>query len=57
MSWRAEWKCATTTSGGQCVMIPGAVLMLMWLADSWDMPVMVRAYNYNGVAQYIIQDK
>ena len=42
VSWRAEWKCATTTSGGQCVMIPGAVPMLMWLVDSWDFIVMVR---------------
>ena len=29
VSWKAEWKYATTTSGEQCVMIPGAVLMLM----------------------------
>ena len=32
-----EWKCASMTSGGQCVMTAGAVLMLQWSASSWDM--------------------
>ena len=44
VSWRAEWKCATTTSGGQCVMIPGAVLMLMWPVDNWDTLIMVNIF-------------
>ena len=34
---RAEWRCASITSGGQCVMTAGAPLMLLWSADSWDM--------------------
>ena len=25
------------TSGGQCVMTTGTVLMLLWSANSWDM--------------------
>ena len=31
---REEWKCATTTSGGQCVMTHGTTLMPMWHVDS-----------------------
>ena len=30
------WKSATTISGEQYAMILGEVLMLEWLADSWD---------------------
>ena len=30
------WRSATTTSGAQCVMTFGALLMPMWSADSWD---------------------
>ena len=41
---REEWKCATTTSGGQCVMTHGATLMPMWHVDSWDIVVQVRKY-------------
>ena len=29
MSMRVEWRCASMTSGGQCVMTPGTVLMLL----------------------------
>ena len=25
------------TSGGQCVMTPGTVLMLLWSASNWNM--------------------
>jgi len=25
------------TSGGQCVMMAGTVMMLLWSASSWDM--------------------
>ena len=35
-SLEGEWKCATTTSGEQCVMTGGAQLMLVLLADNWD---------------------
>ena len=37
ISTRVEWKCASMTSGGQCVMIYGTALMLLWCANSWDM--------------------
>ena len=33
---REEWRSATTTSGGQSVMIAGVPLMLEWPADSLD---------------------
>ena len=33
---RVEWRCASITSGGQCVMTAGTPLMLLWSADSWD---------------------
>ena len=29
ISMRVEWRCASMTSGGQCVMTPGAALMLL----------------------------
>ena len=37
INMRVEWKCASMTSGGQCVMIAGAVLMPVWSASSWVM--------------------
>ena len=37
ISMRVEWKCASMTSGGQCVMTCGAVSMLLWSVNSWDM--------------------
>ena len=37
ISMKVEWRCASMTSGGQCVMTAGTVLMLLWCADSWDM--------------------
>ena len=37
ISMRVEWKCASMTSGGQCVMMAGTVLMQVWSASSWDM--------------------
>ena len=41
ISMRVEWRCASMTSGGQCVMIPGTALMLLWSVGSWDMDVSV----------------
>ena len=35
ISMRVEWRCVSTTSGGQCVMMVGAVLTLLWSASSW----------------------
>ena len=37
---KVEWKCASMTSGGQCVMTPGTTLMLLWSASSWDMHIL-----------------
>ena len=37
ISMRVEWRCASMTSGGQCVMTSGTVLMLLWSVISWDM--------------------
>ena len=34
---KVELKCASVTSGGQCVMMAGTVLMLLWSASNWDM--------------------
>lgn len=31
-----EWRSVTTASGAQCVMMRGDLLMLKWLASSWD---------------------
>jgi hypothetical protein len=39
------WRSATAISGVQCVMTCGALLMPMWLADSWD----------SGKTQVIVQ--
>ena len=37
ISMRVEWRCASMTSGGQCVMTAGTVMMPQWSASSWDM--------------------
>ena len=37
ISMKVEWRCASMTSGGQCVMTTGTTLMLLWSAGSWDM--------------------
>jgi len=36
MFLRVEWKSVTTTSGAQCVMTHGKLLMLVWPVDSLD---------------------
>ena len=33
---RVESRCASTTSGGQCVTISGMNLMLVWSVNNWD---------------------
>ena len=40
ISMRVEWKCASMTSGEQCVMTVGIALMLLWSASSWDMHIL-----------------
>ena len=42
---KAEWRCAMTVSGGQCVMTPGGPMMLKWHADNLDSLLMVIKYN------------
>ena len=37
ISMKAEWRCALMTSGGQCVMMAGTVMMLLWSASNWVM--------------------
>ena len=37
ISMRVEWRCASMTSGGQCVITPGTALMLLLSANNWDM--------------------
>ena len=37
ISMKVEWRCASMTSGGQCVMMAGMPLMLLWSASSLDM--------------------
>ena len=37
ISMRVEWRCASMTSGGQCVMTSGIALMPLWFANNWDM--------------------
>ena len=37
ISMRVEWRCASMTNGGQCVMTSGTTLMLLWSANSWGM--------------------
>ena len=34
---RVEWRCASMTSGGQCVVTDGMPLMLLWSVNSWNM--------------------
>ena len=40
ISMRVEWRCALMTSGGQCVITAGTLLMLQWSAGNWDMPTL-----------------
>ena len=35
-SMRVESRCASMTSGGQCVMMAGVVLMQLLSASNWD---------------------
>ena len=37
ISTRVEWRCASMTSGGQCVMTSGTAQMQLSSASSWDM--------------------
>ena len=35
ISMKVEWRCASMTSGGQCVMTFGIAMMLLWSAGNW----------------------
>ena len=40
ISMKVEWRCVSMTSGGQCVMIAGTVMMPLWSANNWDMHIL-----------------
>ena len=54
MSMKVEWRCASTTSGGQCVMMAGAVLMPLLSASSWVMQPLEVSANMVGVRETFI---
>ena len=37
ISMRVEWRCASITSGEQCVITAGTFLMPLWYANNWNM--------------------
>ena len=40
ISMRVEWRCASMTSGEQCVMTIGTAQMLLWSVINWDMHIL-----------------
>ena len=46
ISMRVEWRCASMTSGGQCVMTAGTTLMQLWSASNWDMHTLEASVLY-----------
>ena len=42
ISMRVEWRCASMTSGGQCVMMAGTMSMPLWSVNNLDTPLKVR---------------
>ena len=45
ISMKVEWRYASMTSGGQCVMMAGALLMPQWSVSSWDMQLLEVSTN------------
>ena len=45
ISMKVEWRCASMSSGGQCVMTAGILLMPLWFASSWDMHILEVSVN------------
>ena len=43
LRWKDVWRFAIVDDGALSVMICGVMLMLMWLADSWDIVIQVSA--------------
>jgi len=52
ISMRVEWRCASMTIGGQCVMTTGMAPMLLWSANSWVMHTLDVSVFFN-VSVYI----
>ena len=53
---RVEWKCASMTSGGQCVMTVGAALMQLWSVSSWDMHTLEVSASAENVSVLVQAD-
>ena len=47
ISMRVEWRCASMTSGEQCVMTTGTALMPLSSASSWDMHTLAVSVLFN----------
>ena len=41
ISMKEEWRCVLLTSGEQCVVTLGTVLMQLRSASNWDMPLLM----------------
>ena len=50
ISMRVEWRCASMTSGGQCVVTTGVALMLQWSVNNLDIHTLEVSYIF--VATY-----
>ena len=50
ISMREEWRCASMTSGGQCVATSGVDLMLQLSVNNWDIHTLEVSYIF--VATY-----
>ena len=58
INMRVEWRCASMTSGGPCVMTTGIVLMLQLSAGSWDTlevrMVFIVRIDVSGMVHFIL---
>ena len=53
---KAEWRSVLRDSGVQCVMIYGALMMLKWLVDNWDIHQQVNITPYPNMNSHYIFD-
>ena len=53
ISMRVELRCASMTSGGQCVMTPGTALMLLWSASNWGTLEVSTMFKYECEHTYL----
>ena len=51
ISMRVEWKCASMTSGGQCVMMTGTLLMLLLYVGNSDTHILEVSMNICSFCQ------